>query len=106
MKRTTAYVLYTALLGVSIACVSSGLVYFPLKSQTFTIGLLAIGVASLVGSMLIVGKSNINQPDPTVRSVRTPTFGQRRPYLTVLIVWAIGVALSVFVKWLFMHSAA
>ncbi len=106
MKSSTAYVIYTALLGVSIGCVSQGLVYFPIKNQAYTIGLLAVGVASLLGTMYLFVKHNTARPDPSLKSIRQPTFGQRHPYFTVLIVWTVGVALSVFVKWAFMHAAA
>jgi cytochrome bd-type quinol oxidase subunit 2 len=104
VKRSTAYILYTALLGVSIACVSSGLVYFPLKDRTFTVSLLAVGVGALLGSLYFAAKNNLNQHDPALKSIRQPAFSQRHPYITVLIVWAVGVALSIFIKWAFMHS--
>ena len=106
VKRSTAYVLYTALMGVSIGVVSSGVVYFPYKSQSFTIGLLVAGLISLLLSMYVGVKYYYGSPDPSVKSTRQPGLISRRPYLAMVIVWAVGVVLTVFIKWAFMHSTA
>jgi len=81
------------------------MVYYPYKSSSFTTGLLVVGVLTLLLSMYISPKYNINQHDPSLKSIRQPSFGQRHPYITVFIVWAVGVALSVLIKWAFMHPA-
>lgn len=92
-------------MGVSIGLVSSGVVYFPYKSQSFTIGLLVAGLISLLLSMYVSVKHYYGSPDPSVKSIRPPGLMNRRPYLAMVIVWAVGVALTIFIKWAFLHAA-